>query len=208
VAERLRMSVATRLSRYLQVARRAGKGGATSISSYEIAAYTGVNATQVRRDLSSFGRFGKRGSGYETDLLCERLRAILGADESKSVVIVGAGRVGEALLSSQFSDTQGLEVVGIFDVDSSKIGKRIGPLSVSPLDDLKQQVKRHSARGGVIAVPAQDAQGVADELVEAGVRVLFNYSEALLDVPSDVTVRTLNPGAELLSMLSQRTGSD
>ena len=203
MAERLSMSVATRLSRYLQVARRAQKSGAASISSYEIAAYTGVNATQVRRDLSAFGRFGKRGSGYETDLLCQRLRAILGADENKSVVIVGAGRLGEALLSSQLSDTQGIEVVGIFDIDSSKIGKRIGPLSVSPAEDLKRQVKHHSARGGVIAVPAQEAQSVADELVEAGVRVLFNYSEALLDVPSDVCVRTLNPAAELLSMLSR-----
>ena len=203
MAERLRMSVATRLSRYLQVARRAAKCGAASISSYEIAAYTGVNATQVRRDLSSFGRFGKRGSGYQTELLCERLGAILGADENKSVVIVGAGRVGEALLSSQLSDTQGIEVVGIFDVDSSKIGKRIGTLSVSPLEDLSRQVRRHSAKGGVIAVPAQEAQGVADELVEAGVRVLFNYSDALLDVPSGVSVRTLNPGAELLSMLSR-----
>jgi redox-sensing transcriptional repressor len=199
------MSVATRLSRYLQVARRAAKSGAVSISSYEIASYTGVNATQVRRDLSSFGKFGKRGSGYETGLLCERLRAILGADENNSIVIVGAGRVGEALLSSQLTDSQGIEVVGIFDIDSSKIGKRIGPLSVSPVGDLKQQVKRHGARGGVIAVPAQEAQNVADELVEAGVRVLFNYSEALLDVPDDVSVRTLDPAAELLSMLSRST---
>ncbi|MHB8060076.1 MAG: redox-sensing transcriptional repressor Rex [Gaiellaceae bacterium] len=203
MAEQLRMSVATRLSRYLQVARRAAGSGAESISSSEIASYTGVNATQVRRDLSSFGKFGKRGSGYEIGLLCERLRAILGADEQKSVVIVGAGRLGEALLSSQLSDSQGIEVVGIFDIDSSKIGKRIGSLSVSPLGELKQQVRRHSARGGVIAVPAQEAQNVADELVEAGVRVLFNYSEALLNVPGDVSVRTLNPGAELLSMLSR-----
>ena len=196
------MSVAIRLSRYLQVAKQAAKSGAERISSYEIAAYTGVNATQVRRDLSAFGKFGKRGSGYETGLLCERIRGILGAEESRSVVIVGAGRVGEALVSSPLSDTQGIEIVAIFDIDSSKIGKRIGPLSVSSADDLKRQVESHSARGGVIAVPAQEAQGVADELVEAGVRVLFNYSEALLDVPSDVSVRTLNPAAELLSMLS------
>lgn len=197
------MSVATRLSRYLQVTRQAAKSGAERISSYEIAAYTGVNATQVRRDLSSFGRFGKRGSGYETTLLCDRLRGILGADEDKSVVVVGAGRVGEALVSSQLSDAQGIEIVAIFDIDSSKVGKRIGPLSVSPVGDLKKQVEQHSAQGGVIAVPAQEAQSVADELVGAGVRVLFNYSEALLDVPSDVSVRTLNPATELLSMLSR-----
>lgn len=109
--------------------------------------------------------------------------------------------MGEALVSSQLSDGQGIEIVGIFDIDSSKIGKRIGPLSVSSVRDLKQQVENHRARGGVIAVPAQEAQSVADELVDAGVRVLFNYSEALLDVPSDVVVRTLNPAAELLSML-------
>jgi len=98
--------------------------------------------------------------------------------------------VGEALVSSQLSDGQGIEIVGIFDIDSSKIGKRIGPLSVSSVRDLKQQVENHRARGGVIAVPAQEAQSVADELVDAGVRVLFNYSETLLDVPSDVVVRT------------------
>jgi redox-sensing transcriptional repressor len=196
------MSVAVRLSRYLQVARQAAKNGAERISSYEIAAYTGINATQVRRDLSAFGKFGKRGSGYELDVLCERLRGILGADESQSVVIVGAGRVGEALVKSQLSDAQGIEVVGIFDIDSRKIGKQIGPLRVRPVEDLKQQIESHSAKGGVIAVPAQEAQNVADELVDAGIRVLFNYSEALLDVPSDVVVRTLNPAAELLSMLS------
>ena len=203
MAERMRMSVARRLSHYLQVARQAAKGGAERISSYEIAAYTGVNPTQIRRDLSSFGRFGKRGSGYETTLLCERLRTILGADENKSVVVVGAGRVGEALVSSQLSDAQGIEIVAIFDIDAGKVGRQIGSLSVSPVGDLRQQVERHSAQGGVIAVPAQEAQGVADELIDAGVRVLFNYSEALLDVPSDVAVRTLNPAAELLSMLSR-----
>jgi len=163
------MSVATRLSRYLQVV----SGPLKTAREYLVLRDRLLHrrhATQVRRDLSSFGKFGTRGSGYETGLLYERLRAILGADERKSVVIVGAGRVGEALLSSQLADSQAIEVVGIFDNDTSKIGKRIGPLSVSSVRDLKQEVKRHSARGGVIAVPTQAAQDVADELVEAGVR--------------------------------------
>lgn len=203
MAERLRSSVATRLSRYLRVARRAEKDGLASISSYEIAAYTGVNPTQVRRDLSAFGRFGKRGSGYRTDLLGERLRSILGADQTRAVVIVGAGRVGEALLGSQFADTQGLEVVAIFDIDPRKLGKTVGRLSVSPVSELERQVKRHGAEGGVIAVPERSAQEVADRLVGAGVRALVNYSEALLKVPSGVSVRTLDPAGELLSMLTQ-----
>jgi redox-sensing transcriptional repressor len=195
------MSVATRLSRYLQVASQAARGGAERISSYEIAAYTGINATQVRRDLSSFGKFGKRGSGYQIELLCDRIRSILGAEAKEPVVIVGAGRVGEALVSSSLFDDHGIEVVGIFDVDTAKIGKRLGSLVVSPLEDMREHVERHGARGGVIAVPAPAAQEVADELVGAGVRVLLSYSDALLDVPGDVVVQTLNPAVELLSRL-------
>jgi redox-sensing transcriptional repressor len=201
VDDGLRTSVATRLSRYLQVASRAGREGAERISSHEIAASTGINATQVRRDLSSFGRFGKRGSGYQIELLCWRIRFILGVSSSESVVVIGAGRVGEALLSSNLFDEQGIEVVGIFDADSAKVGKRVGSLTVSPLEELKGHVERHGTRGAVIAVPAEAAQAVADELVGAGVRVLLSYSEASLEVPGGVVVRTLNPAVELLSRL-------
>jgi redox-sensing transcriptional repressor len=200
------MSVAARLSRYLQVASQAAKQGSTRISSYQIAAYTGINATQVRRDLSSFGKFGKRGSGYEIDLLCERIRGILGARENRSIVVVGAGRVGEALVSSELFDGHAIEISAIFDTDPEKIGRKQGELTVSAADELTAEVRRRNAVAGVIAVPAEAAQGVADELVRAGVSVLFNYSEALLDVPEGVTVQTLNPAVELLSRLSSQTG--
>jgi redox-sensing transcriptional repressor len=183
------------------VAAQAAKEGAERISSYEIATHTGINSTQVRRDLASFGRFGKRGSGYQIDLLCRRVRFILGMDGNESVVVVGAGRIGEALVSSALFDTHGIEIVGLFDSDSTKVGKKVGSLTVSPLWELEERVERHGARGGVIAVPPEAAQEVADELVGAGVRVLFSYADALLDVPGEVVVQTLNPAIGLLSRL-------
>ncbi|MGD0167067.1 MAG: redox-sensing transcriptional repressor Rex [Gaiellaceae bacterium] len=198
--------MATRLSRYLQVASRAAKQGSTRISSAQIAAYTGINATQVRRDLSSFGKFGKRGSGYEIDLLCESIRGILGVREEKPIVIVGAGRVGEALASSELFAGHEIEIAAIFDIDPEKIGRSQGGLIVSSAAELAADVRRRKVVAGVIAVPAEAAQSVADELVRAGVSVLFNYSEALLDVPENVVVQTLNPAVELLSRLSSQAG--
>jgi redox-sensing transcriptional repressor len=204
--KRLRMSVAARLSRYLQVANQSAREGKTSISSYQIALYTGVNAAQVRRDLSSFGKFGKRGSGYEIEVLCERVRDILGARSSRSVVIVGAGRIGEALVRSGLFAEQGIDVSAVFDSDPGKIGRELGALTVRPVAELAGQVKRYGAVAGVIAVPAQAAQGIADELVRAGVGVIVNYSEALLDVPEGVSVQTLNPAVEILSKLGPQSG--
>ena len=203
---RLRISLAARLSRYLQVASQAAKGGAERISSHQISLYTGVNATQVRRDLSSFGRFGKRGSGYEIEILCERIREILGVRSSKSVVIVGAGRIGEALVRSGLFGEQGIEISAVFDSDPGKVGRELGALTVRPLGELGEQVKRHGTGAGVIAVPAQAAQSAADRLVRAGVRAIFNYSEALLDVPEGVSVQTLNPAVALLSTLCLQAG--
>jgi redox-sensing transcriptional repressor len=204
--KRLKMSVAARLSRYLQVANQAAREGMTRISSHQISLYTGVNATQVRRDLSSFGKFGKRGAGYEIEILCERIRDILGARSSRSVVIVGAGRIGEALVRSGLFAEQGIDVSAVFDSDPDKIGCELGALTVRSVTELAGQVKRYGAVAGVIAVPAQAAQGVADELVRAGVGVIVNYSEALLDVPEGVSVQTLNPAVELLSALRSQSG--
>jgi len=198
------MGVAARLSRYLQVASQAAKGGTKRISSHQISLYTGVNATQVRRDLSSFGKFGKRGSGYETAILCERIRIILGAQASRSVVIVGAGRIGEALVRSDLFAEQGIEIVAVFDSDPAKVGRELGALTVRPVAELVGEVKRHGAVAGVIAVPGRAAQSAADELVRAGVGAIFNYSEALLDVPNGISVQTLNPAVELLSTLSRQ----
>ncbi len=201
MADRLTVGVAARLSRYLQVLTQAKKMGKDRISSQEISDYTNVNATQIRRDLSAFGKFGKRGVGYNIDSLLGEIRKILRTQGQHNIALVGAGRLGEAIASSPIFAEHGINVAAAFDVDPEKVGRRIGGLTVSDDSTLAQVVREKNIIAGVLAVPADNAQDAADALVEAGVRIVFNYSEALLDVPADVQVHTSNPAVELLHAL-------
>jgi len=201
VAERLTVGVAARLSRYLQVLTQAKKMGRDRISSQEISEYTNINATQIRRDLSSFGRFGKRGVGYSIDLLLGEIRKILRTQGQHNIALVGAGRLGSAIASSPIFAEHGITVAAVFDSDPAKEGRLIGGVSVSPLEMLEEIASERNIIVGVLAVPADEAQGVADALVGAGVKIIFNYSQALLTTPSDVQVHTSNPAVELLYAL-------
>jgi len=201
VAERLTVGVAARLSRYLQVLTQAKKMGRDRISSQEISEYTNINATQIRRDLSSFGRFGKRGVGYSIDLLLGEIRKILRTQGQHNIALVGAGRLGSAIASSPIFAEHGITVAAVFDSDPAKEGRLIGGVSVSPLEMLEEIASERNIIVGVLAVPADEAQGVADALVAAGVKIIFNYSQALLTTPSDVQVHTSNPAVELLYAL-------
>jgi redox-sensing transcriptional repressor len=175
--------------------------GKERISSQEIAEYTNINATQIRRDLSTFGRFGKRGVGYRTDALLEEIRQILRTQGQHNIALVGAGRLGSAIASSPIFAEHGITVAAVLDNDPEKVGSRIGDLAVSSMDDLVDIARERNIIVGVIAVPASSAQDVADRLVGAGAKIIFNYSEALLDVPSDVNVHTSNPAVDLLYAL-------
>jgi redox-sensing transcriptional repressor len=199
--ERLNVGVAARLSRYLQVLTQARKMGKDRISSQEIADYTNINATQIRRDLSAFGKFGKRGVGYNIDSLLGEIRKILRTQGQHNIALIGAGRLGQAIASSPIFAEHGINIAAIFDSDPEKVGRRLGSVEISEDARLRAVVQERNIVVGVIAVPADDAQDVADELVNAGVKIIFNYSEALLDVPSDVAVHTSNPAVELLYAL-------
>jgi redox-sensing transcriptional repressor len=200
-ADRLTVGVAARLSRYLQVLSQARKMGKERISSQEIADYTNINATQIRRDLSNFGKFGKRGVGYSIDSLLAEIRRILRTHGQHNIALVGAGRLGQAIASSPIFAEHGINIAAVFDTDESKIGLDIGGAIVEDERRLKDTVRDKNIVVGVLAVPALAAQKVADDLVDAGVRIIFNYSEGLLDVPPDVTVHTSNPAVELLHAL-------
>ncbi|HZT90586.1 MAG TPA: redox-sensing transcriptional repressor Rex [Gaiellaceae bacterium] len=200
-ADRLTVGVAARLSRYLQVLTQAKKMGKERISSQEIADYTNINATQIRRDLSNFGKFGKRGVGYSIDSLLGEIRKILRTQGQHNIALVGAGRLGQAIASSPIFAEHGINIAAIFDSNPDMIGRDIGGAAVEDERRLKDVVREKNIVVGVLAVPAASAQKVADDLVDAGVRIIFNYSEALLDVPSDVTVHTSNPAVELLHAL-------
>jgi redox-sensing transcriptional repressor len=199
--DRLTLGVAARLSRYLQVLTQAKKMGKSSISSQAISEYTNVNPTQIRRDLSGFGKFGKRGVGYDIDSLIEQIRKILRTSGQHNIALFGAGNLGQAIATSGVFADHGFRISAIFDVDPARVGMRLGDLEVRHYDELSSVVAGDGVMVGVLAVPGDAAQAVADDLVAAGVKIIFNYSDALLTVPSDVTVHTSSPAVELLYAL-------
>jgi redox-sensing transcriptional repressor len=193
--------VAARLSRYLQVLTQAHKMGKTTISSQELADYTHVNSTQIRRDLSGFGKFGKRGVGYNIDSLVDQIRKILHTSGQHNIALFGAGHLGTAIATSDIFADHGFRVVALFDIDPDKVGTEIGGLTVRDLRKLPHVVPAEEVVVAVLAVPSGAAQGLADQLVSAGVKVIFNYSGALVDVPPEVTVHTSSPAVDLLYAL-------
>jgi redox-sensing transcriptional repressor len=199
--EKLALGVAARLSRYLQVLIQARKMGKETISSQELAEYTHVNSTQIRRDLSGFGKFGKRGVGYNVDSLVNQIRKILHTSGQHNIALFGAGHLGTAIATSDIFADHGFRVVAVFDVDQSKVGERIGPLAVRHNSDLRGVIDSEDIVVAVLAVPSPAAQRLAEELVDAGVKIIFNYSDALLQVPPEVTVHTSSPAVDLLYAL-------
>jgi redox-sensing transcriptional repressor len=199
--EKLALGVAARLSRYLQVLIQARKMGKETISSQELADYTHVNSTQIRRDLSGFGKFGKRGVGYNVDSLVSQIRKILHTSGQHNIALFGAGHLGTAIATSDIFADHGFRVVAVFDVDQGKVGERIGPLAVRHNSDLRGVIDEEDIVVAVLAVPSAAAQRLAEELVDAGVKIIFNYSDALLQVPPEVTVHTSSPAVDLLYAL-------
>ncbi len=200
-ADRLGFGVAARLSRYLMVLTQARKRGDATISSQALADYTHVNSTQIRRDLSGFGKFGKRGVGYNVESLITEIRQILRTSEQHNIALFGAGNLGTAIAGSDIFADHGFDVVALFDTDSSKVGSRVGKLVVLHYDAMRALVAEQDVVVAVLAVPPAVAQAVADDLIGAGVRVIFNYSDALLQAPPEVTVHSSSPAVDLLYAL-------
>jgi redox-sensing transcriptional repressor len=175
--------------------------GKETISSQELADYTHVNSTQIRRDLSGFGKFGKRGVGYNVESLVNQIRKILHTSGQHNIALFGAGHLGTAIATSDIFADHGFRVVAVFDVDQGKVGERIGPLAVRHNSDLREVIDEEDIVVAVLAVPSAAAQKLAEELVDAGVKIIFNYSDALLQVPPEVTVHTSSPAVDLLYAL-------
>jgi redox-sensing transcriptional repressor len=200
-SDRLTVGVAARLSQYLRVLTQARKMGKDRISSQEISEYTNINATQIRRDLSAFGKFGKRGVGYNIDGLIAEIRKILRTQGQHNIALFGAGRLGQAIASSTIFADHGFNIAAAFDVDMEKVGQPIGHTRIRDYRDLGDAIREKNIIVAVLAVPPEAAQQVADDVVGAGVKIIFNYTEALLHVPQDVTVHTTSPAVELLYAL-------
>ncbi len=199
--ERLSLGVAARLSRYLQVLTQARKMGRETISSQELSDYTHINPTQIRRDLSGFGKFGKRGVGYKVESLVAEIRKIMRTSGQHNIALFGVGNLGQAIASSDIFADHGFRIVAMFDINPAVVGSEVGGLSVRDFGDLESVVTEQEVVVGVLAVPPAAAQAVADRLVDAGVKIIFNYSEQLLQVPPEVTVHTSSPAVDLLYAL-------
>src|SRR5438132_14194961 len=146
--------------------------GKERISSQEISDYTNINATQIRRDLSGFGKFGKRGVGYSTESLLGEIRKILRTQGQHNIALLGAGRLGQAIASSPIFAEHGINITAVFDTDPDKVGRRVGNVDVSRYEELADAIRDKNIIVGVMAVPADNAQRVADDLVAAGVKIV------------------------------------
>ena len=190
-------STVRRLSLYLQFLEQTRDQGRTTVSSEELARRSGATSAQVRKDLSFFGSFGKRGMGYEVSALVTRLREILGLERAYRVVLVGAGKIGGALVHYEGFRRRGFEVSAIYDRDPKKIGSRSNGLVVRDVKQLEADLKKEPTDIGIVVTPGEAAQEVADRLVRAGVKALLNFAPVQLKVPRDVEVKTVNMAQEL-----------
>jgi redox-sensing transcriptional repressor len=203
---RIPEATVARLPVYLRILLEQSEGGTQNVSSEELADLAGVNAAKVRKDLSYLGTYGVRGVGYDVEYLIYQFRRELGLDHDWPVVIVGAGNLGQALAGYGGFRERGYPVAGIVDVDSAKVGLRIGEIEVRPVGELAAIVRRGHVSIGVIATPASAAQTAADGLVAAGVTSILNFAAVLLTVPPSVSVRKVDLAVELqiLSYYEQR----
>jgi redox-sensing transcriptional repressor len=186
-----------RLSRYYRTLKQMESLGITTVSSEELAKKNNVTSAQVRKDFSFFGAFGRRGLGYNVRDLKRNIARILGLDQEWHLVLVGVGNIGRALLNFRQFQDQNFYFTLLLDSDPRKIGSRFNTLEVKNLDNLAEEIKKAHVDIAVLAVPAEAAQKVAEQLVDAGIKCILNFAPISLHVPSDVTVRNENMVIEI-----------
>ena len=194
---RIADSTVRRLSLYLRFLEESTNRGLVTISSDELARRGGTTSAQVRKDLSFFGSFGKRGLGYSVPELTESLREILGLRRDWQVIIVGAGKIGTALAQYRGFRQRGFRVTAVYDRDPKKIGTRWDSLTVRDMAEIERDIAKEHPDIAVLTTPAEEAQVVVDRLVSAGMRALLNFAPIQLQVPPDVTLKNVNMAMEL-----------
>lgn len=167
------------------------------VSSEKLAAEAGVNAAQVRKDLSYLGSFGRRGVGYETNHLLNKISVCLGLTKERYIAIVGVGKLGSALLGYQGFLEKGFKMVAAFDSDKRRVGSNVGGIEVMDFDRVDEVIKKKNIEIGIIAVPAEAAQKVADRLVAAGIKSILNFAPMVVKAPSSIHLRRVDLSSEL-----------
>lgn len=190
--QRVPEATINRLSVYSRFLERLDEKGIVTISSNDIAEGVGVSPPQVRKDLAYFGEFGTRGVGYNVQDLMRYTAKILGLNVPWPILLVGAGNLGCALSTYRGFNSRGFSVVGIFDNDLNKIGRKVGDLDVYPPEEMPDIIKKFGVRVGIIAVPAKTAQDVADLMVRNGLEAILNFAPVSLNVPENVVYRNVD----------------
>lgn len=171
------------------------------VSSKELGGRLDIPSTQVRKDLSYYGEFGRRGVGYNVHDLKKSVGKILGVDKCWSAVVMGAGNLGRALVNYGGFNKIGMNITHVLDVDLDKIGNKIGDITVQSTQELEKIVEKEEVKLGIITVPSDAAQAVANELVEAGIKAIWNFAPTRLYVPDDVVVRNEDLAVGIVSLI-------
>jgi redox-sensing transcriptional repressor len=197
-----------RLPEYLRALHELARAGHDTVSSEALAAAAGVKSAKVRKDLSQLGSYGTRGVGYDVAVLVQQIEYVLGLTQRRNVALIGVGNLGHALAGYAGFTSRGFRISALIDADRTRVGERLGELTVTHLDDLAKTVAAERIAIGVIATPASSAQQVADRLVGAGVTSILNFAPCVLTVPDGVDVRNVDLAIELqiLSFHEQRRG--
>ena len=189
-----------RLPLYLRALRRLRQDGKLVTSSHELGKRLDISSAQIRKDLSHFGGFGKQGTGYRIEFLIERLQAVLQVNHEWLVAVVGAGNLGSAISHYRGFQDRGFRIAHLFDISPQIVGKRIGAFEVLPISAMPQVVQRDGIKIAMLAVPAEHAQLVADQLIAAGVTAILNYAPININVPPDVQIQYIDPVTHLQRM--------
>jgi len=189
-----------RLPLYLRALSSMASEGKQITSSQELGARLGISSAQIRKDLSQFGEFGKQGTGYNISFLIEQLRRILHVDKVWDVVLIGAGDLGHAIANYRGFLDRGFQIVTVYDNDPEKIGKEAGNFIVQDTINMIEEIRSKGIQVAMLAVPASEAQTIADRLVEAGIKAILSYAPTSLKVPSDVRIQYIDPVLHLQRM--------
>lgn len=193
-------AVVKRLPIYLQVLNELKAREIKTISSQELGSRLEFNPAQIRKDLAYFGDFGRKGIGYEVDYLIDKIRHILKINRTIKVALVGAGNLGHALCNYNKYSNDNMQIVAVFDAQEQKIGTKINSLTVQPMEELAETIQQQNIRIGIITVPAQEAQNVANLLIAGGIEGILNFAPTILRAPEEVRVQHADFTKELLSL--------
>ncbi len=199
--KKVSIAVIKRLPRYYRFLGDLLDNGITRISSKDLSAKMNVTASQIRQDLNTFGCFGQQGYGYNVELLLEEIKEILGLNKTYNLVILGAGKIGQALLNYNKFEKRGFKFVGIFDIDSKIIGNKIKNLEVQHIKELENFIKQNQVDIAVLSVSAANTKDAYKEIIKCGIKGIWNFSNTELDVEEGVTIENVHLTDSLMTLV-------